>query len=147
MDNIGDKSVKRPRGRPKGTLSKMPKDKARLLKMLKNIWTNDDNKVTERINAADEYATIMGWKLRKDVQETTNGNIIGISFDKAAKVMKPIEDKMIRKEEVITTPNIPIETKEVKEVKEVKIEPKVDNTINISVDIDPNAKPIDPNDL
>ena len=66
--------VKNKGGRPKN-----PKDdKGRMLKELKKIWLNNKESVSNRCNAADLYAIIMGWK--KQVSSDGSGAISSISF-------------------------------------------------------------------
>jgi hypothetical protein len=123
--------IKKKAGRPKGSPNRGDLNKTLMLKILKGIWSNPNGKPTEIINAADEYAVLMGWKLKKTESEGDNGNILSVEFvekqeDKNKPPIKNIETK----------PVINIITKPVKSVETKVVESNVKSDIKIEIEDD-----------
>jgi hypothetical protein len=83
------------------TQGKKPKgEKGKMLRELKNIWSNKVNKGSDIVSSATLYAELMGWRL-KTPQESLKGDIMSISFSKDDKsVSKPPSNKMLTGEQV-----------------------------------------------
>jgi hypothetical protein len=79
------------------TQGKKPKgEKGRMLRELKGIWSNKDNKGSDVVASASLYAELMGWRI-KTTNETTKQENIQVTFTKDApkSIAKPPSNKMI----------------------------------------------------
>lgn len=142
--------TKKKAGRPPGKVD----DKAKMLQVLRRIWGDKNNKPSDIINAADEYAVLMGWKLKKTETQTENGTVIGVEFTQKS-IQKPPEHKMIEKAPVIKIePKAEVKPKEVmtEEITTTTTTAKTvvadnANSISLDLDVDSNAKPLNLDDL
>jgi len=99
--NNNEKQVELP-PKKKITRHRIPKpkgEKGRMLKELKKIWANEDNKEkvkgSDIVASASLYAELMGWRLKTPL-ESIKGDIMSITFAKDDKhITKPPANKMI----------------------------------------------------
>jgi len=132
--------IKKRVGRPPGKED----NKTKMLRVLKKIWTTSSNRPTDIINAADEYATLMGWKVHK-VESSDDGSIVGIEFEKhkIKPIIKSVQEPPINK--IIDIPPV------------IKIDPVIittttttpvnKNLINIEVEVNSEPSPLNLDDL
>ena len=71
-------------GRPVGSKTD---EKTRILRRLKKIWQNEENKTPEIVQAAQLYADLLGW--RKEPQDTTVKEVMKVIFERDSKKIVP----------------------------------------------------------
>lgn len=104
IENIKDEQLNQV-GNIKRGIGKRGKadQKTKMLREFKRIWQDNKKKVSDRVSAAQLYADLMGWRLKKDSEMLGDKNVMNIQFKRAMKEIKePPEDKMIEPKSVET---------------------------------------------
>lgn len=92
---------KKKTGRPLGSCKpKVDKEKRKMLKELKKIWANEDNKKdvkgSDIVAAASLFAELQGWRIKTPIESAKNDSMT-ITFTKDApkSIAKPPANKML----------------------------------------------------